>query len=175
MIFVNSMSDLFHEKVPFDFIESVFDTMRRADAHVFQVLTKRAERLSKLAGRLDWPNNVWMGVTVECQACTDRIALLLETPAAVKFISAEPLLEPLDIDLHGLDWVIAGGESGPGARPVQEEWFLELRDSCVEAEVPFFFKQWGGVRKNQKGRSLDGQIWDEFPQVSRAQQMTLVA
>ena len=175
MVFVNSMSDLFHEKVPFEFNQSVFDTMRRADRHVFQVLTKRAERLSELAGRLDWPDNIWMGVTVECQPCTDRIPLLLETPAAVKFISAEPLIERLDIDVHGLDWVIAGGESGPSARPVHEKWLLELRDRCGEAEVPFFFKQWGGVRKKRNGRLLDGQTWDELPPISRAQQMTLVA
>ena len=175
MVFVNSMSDLFHEKVPFGFIESVFETMRRADRHVFQVLTKRAERLRELAERLDWPDNVWMGVTVECQSCVYRIPLLLETPAAVKFISAEPLIESLDIDVRGLDWVIAGGESGPSARAVREEWLLELRDRCGEAEVPFFFKQWGGVRKKRNGRLLDGQTWDEFPPIRRSEQMTLVA
>lgn len=168
MIFVNSMSDIFHEEVPLEFIKQVFDTIRHAHWHTFQVLTKRADRLAELASELDWPKNLWMGVTVECQDCAGRIDKLRATPAAVKFISAEPLLGPLDIDLDGIDWVIVGGESGPRARPIKEEWVIALRDKCEQASVPFFFKQWGGVNKKKTGRLLDGRTYDDYPRPAQA-------
>lgn len=168
VIFVNSMSDLFHEAVPVDFIEQVFDVMRRADWHVFQILTKRHERLSELAGQLDWPPNVWMGVSVENRRFVQRVDHLRTVPAAVRFISAEPLLGPLgDIDLDGIHWLIAGGESGPKHRPVQAEWVRQLRDHCVADGVPFFFKQWGGTRSKSGGRTLDGQFWSQMPEIER--------
>ena len=164
LVFVNSMSDLFHKFVPDDYIEAVFDVMRRAHWHQFQVLTKRSSRLARLAGSLDWPKNVWMGVSVENQEYEFRIDHLRGTPAAVKFLSLEPLLGPLpSLDLDRIDWVIVGGESGPGARPCEKEWVTEIRDQCQAAEVPFFFKQWGGVNKKRTGRLLEGQIWDELP------------
>ena len=164
VIFVNSMSDLFHEEVPFDFIESVFDVMSRADQHVFQILTKRHERLAELAPSLPWPPNVWMGVSIENRRFLQRADHLRTVPAAIRFISAEPLLGPLDdLDLEGVDWLIAGGESGPKHRPVKEEWLLDLRDSCLEAGVPFFFKQWGGVRPKSGGRLLQDREWNDMP------------
>lgn len=163
MIFVNSMSDLFHEEVPLEFIKSIFQTIKSAPQHTFQALTKRAERLSELAPELDWPENLWMGVTVECQSCAPRIDHLRTVPAAVKFLSVEPLIGPLDISLAGVDWVIAGGESGPKARPMDIEWIRVLRDNCIATDTPFFFKQWGGVNKKRAGRVLDGRTWDEFP------------
>jgi protein gp37 len=169
-IFVNSMSDLFHEEVEIEFIQSVFATMEAAHWHKFQVLTKRADRLAEIADRLPWPENVWMGVSVENQRWTSRIDRLRETPAAVKFLSCEPLLGPLELDLDGIDWVIVGGESGHRARPMRLEWARAVRDQCVSASVPFFFKQWGahnesGIRgaKNANGRMLDGRVWDEMP------------
>jgi protein gp37 len=163
-IFVNSMSDLFHEDVPEEFLQRVFQVMRSAHWHRFQVLTKRAERLAVLDERLDWPPNVWMGVSVETAAYKPRIDALRKTGAAVKFLSLEPLLGSLGkLRLGGIDWVIAGGESGPGARPMQEEWVLDLRDQCQRARVPFFFKQWGGVNKKRAGRVLEGRTWDELP------------
>ena len=163
-IFVNSMSDLFHHDVPLEFILKVFDVMGRAQWHQFQVLTKRAERLSELNGRLPWSPNVWMGVSVENQRYVYRIEHLRHTDAAVKFLSLEPLLGPLpELDLSGIDWVIAGGESGPRARPVQQSWVVEIRDQCLQARVPFFFKQWGGVHKKKAGRLLEGRTWDEMP------------
>ncbi len=163
-VFVNSMSDLFHKDVPLSFIRKVFEVMRRADWHTFQVLTKRSERLAALAGRLPWPPNVWLGVTVEEAECRFRISDLRQVPAVVRFLSLEPLLSPLpDLDLSGIDWVIAGGESGPGARPMRPEWVRGIRDRCVAAGVPFFFKQWGGVRKKKAGRTLDGRTWDCMP------------
>jgi protein gp37 len=168
VIFVNSMSDLFHEAVPLDFIEEVFDVMRRADWHVFQILTKRHERLSELADQLDWPPNVWMGVSVENRRFVQRVDHLRTVPAAVRFISAEPLLGPLDdIDLDGIHWLIAGGESGPKHRPVQAEWVCQLRDRCVAEGVPFFFKQWGGARPKSGGRTLDGRLWSQLPGTER--------
>lgn len=170
LIFVNSMSDMFHEDVPEDFIAQVFDVMRRASWHRFQVLTKRAERLAELASQLPWPPNVWMGVSVENQRWTSRVELLRRTPAQVKFLSCEPLLGPLELDLTGIDWVIVGGESGHGARPMQLDWARSVRDQCLTAGVPFFFKQWGlydeaGSRKGKKaaGRTLDGRTWNELP------------
>lgn len=167
MIFVNSMSDLFHEKVPVDFLKSVFDVMRRAEWHTFQVLTKRSERLKELASLLEWPKNVWMGVSVESNDYVSRVDDLRAVPAAVRFLSLEPLLGPLpSLNLSGVNWVIVGGESGPGARPIQPEWVRDLRNRCTAEAIPFFFKQWGGVRKSQTGRELDGRTWDEFPRVS---------
>ncbi|MFN8499868.1 MAG: phage Gp37/Gp68 family protein [Anaerolineae bacterium] len=164
MIFVNSMSDLFHDDVPLEFVQRIFDVMRRADWHTFQVLTKRSERLLELNGAIIWPPNVWMGVSVESCKYTFRIEDLRRTSAAVKFLSLEPLLGPLhDLNLEGIDWVIVGGESGPGARPVTEKWITDIRDQCLDARVPFFFKQWGGVRKKHTGRLLQGRTWDELP------------
>jgi protein gp37 len=163
-IFVNSMSDLFHENVPIEFIESVFLTMRRAKHHTFQVLTKRSERLADVAGKLEWPENVWMGVSVESQEYLERIDHLRLTGANVKFLSLEPLLGPLDkLDLKGIDWAIAGGESGPNARPMDPRWVRSIRDQCTSANVAFHFKQWGGVQKKKTGRVLDGRTWDELP------------
>jgi protein gp37 len=174
VIFVNSMSDLFHEDVPVEYIQQVFDVMQRASWHTFQVLTKRAERLEELAPLLPWPRNVWMGVSVENQRWTSRIDHLRRTPATVKFLSCEPLLGPLDLDLREIDWVIVGGESGHGARPMQLDWARGVRDQCRAVEVPFFFKQWGaydeqGVRRGKKesGRALDGRIWNEMPRTKR--------
>jgi protein gp37 len=166
MIFVNSMSDLFHKDVPVDFIQKVFATMRRADWHTFQVLTKRADRLAKLDPQIEWPENVWMGVSVENSDVTGRIDYLRSTDARIKFLSLEPLLAPMmGMNLRGIDWVIVGGESGPGARPMDREWVIDIRKQCRAAHVPFFFKQWGGVRKAKAGRVLDGRTWDEMPQV----------
>lgn len=164
MIFVNSMSDLFHEDVPDDFISSVFDVMKRAHWHRFQVLTKRDERLAELASRLEWPTNVWMGVSVENKLAKRRIKSLQAIPAAVRFLSIEPLLESLGrIRLTGIHWVIVGGESGPGARPMEEAWVLEVKNQCDAAKVPFFFKQWGGVNKKKAGRILYGRTWEGLP------------
>lgn len=164
IVFVNSMSDLFHEQVPEEFIHRVFDVMSRVGWHRFQVLTKRDRRMANLAPTLPWPENVWMGVTVESNRHVDRVDRLRKVPAAVKFVSAEPLLGPLpDLDLSSIDWLIAGGESGPGARPMDPGWVRDLRDRCKQASVPFFFKQWGGVRKNGAGRLVDGRTWDEMP------------
>ena len=165
MIFVNSMSDLFHENVPAEFIDEVFSVMRGTPQHIYQVLTKRSERLAELSDTIDWPANVWMGVSVESSQVLSRIDDLRSTGAAVKFLSCEPLIGPLDgIALDGMDWVIAGGESGPGARPMQASWVRDVRDACVEAGVPFHFKQWGGVVKSKFGRELDGRTWDELPE-----------
>jgi protein gp37 len=164
LIFVNSMSDLFHPAVPTDFIERVFATMLAAQDHTFQVLTKRPERVLELASLLDWPANVWMGTSVEDKRVLDRVDLLRHVPAAVRFLSCEPLIGSLrDLDLRGIDWVIVGGESGPGARPMNEEWILEILDLCREASVPFFFKQWGGVIKSRTGRELRGDTYDAIP------------
>ena len=169
MIFVNSMSDLFHEDVPVDFIQRVFDVMRRAHWHTFQVLTKRAERLLALDSEIDWPENVWMGVSVEMEKYAYRIDHLRETHARIKFLSLEPLLGPIPhLDLRGIDWVIVGGESGPKARPVREKWVIEIRDQCLKASVPFFFKQWGGVNKKKNGRLLEGRFWNELPLLETA-------
>jgi protein gp37 len=163
-IFVNSMSDLFHENVPEDFIRRVFDVMQKAHWHRFQILTKRSGRLAELAPRLTWPGNVWMGVSVERNDYLFRVDDLRRVPAAVRFLSCEPLLGPLTgLDLEGIHWIIVGGESGPYSRPLQEEWIVEIRDQCVKSEVPFFFKQWGGFNKKKAGRSLQGRTWDQLP------------
>lgn len=167
VIFVNSMSDLFHEDVPFEFIERVFETMRSASHHVFQVLTKRADRLLELDACLSpWPRNVWMGVSVEHEDYTWRIDWLRHTGARTKFVSFEPLLGPLPaLDLDGIDWVIVGGESGPGARPMDKRWVVDIRRQCEEQNRKFFFKQWGGVNKKKAGRTLDGRTYDAMPAV----------
>lgn len=163
-IFVNSMSDLFHPGIPESYIREVFGTMNRASWHAFQVLTKRAERLADMGGSLPWSANIWQGVSVEDDRVVARIELLRQVPARVRFLSLEPLIGPLDdLDLEGIHWVIVGGESGPGARPMKKEWVNSIRDQCVEASVPFFFKQWGGPRKHVSGRLLDGKTWDGFP------------
>jgi len=164
MIFVNSMSDLFHRDVPTEFVLRVFDVMSRAGWHTFQLLTKRSDRLLELNPELSWPVNVWMGVSVESQDYRFRVDHLRQTGAHVKFLSLEPLLGPLPgLDLRGINWVIVGGESGPGARPLQERWVLDIRDQCHESQAPFFFKQWGGVRKKRAGRLLEGRTWDAMP------------
>lgn len=164
VIFVNSMSDMFHKEVPLEFIRRCFDVMEQASQHTFQVLTKRPERAAELAHELPWPGNVWMGTSVENADYTWRIDELRRIDAAIQFLSIEPLLGPIpDLLLDGIHWVIVGGESGPGARPMEEEWVLEIRDQCVEARVPFFFKQWGGVNKKRTGRRLRGQIWEQLP------------
>jgi len=164
VVFVNSMSDLFHDDVPDMFISAVFDTMSRATAHTFQVLTKRADRLLRLAQHLPWPANVWMGVSVESASYAWRIDRLRATNAAVKFLSLEPLLGPLpDLDLSGIGWVIVGGESGPGCRPMESAWLRGIRQQCVDARVAFFFKQWGGIQKKRAGRLLDSRTYDEMP------------
>ncbi len=163
-IFVNSMSDMFHARVPREFILRAFNVMRRAHWHRFQVLTKRADRLANLSLELPWADNIWMGVSVESEGYTYRIDYLRETGALIKFLSLEPLLGPLDnLKLDGIDWVIAGGESGPGARLMDPEWVISIRNQCVEAGVPFFFKQWGGVWKKKFGRTLEGRTWDQMP------------
>jgi protein gp37 len=163
-IFVNSMSDLFHKDVPIDFILRVFHTMRRASWHRFQILTKRSDRLLELNPKIDWPSNVWMGVSVERQDYTFRIDHLRMTDARIKFLSLEPLLGPLmNLDLENMDWVIVGGESGPRARPIKEEWVVSIRDQCAVRNIPFFFKQWGGTRKKKTGRLLEGRTWEQFP------------
>lgn len=164
LIFVNSMSDLFHEDVPFEFIKRVFGVMAENSHHVFQILTKRSKRLSQLAPQLKWPRNVWMGVSIENMAYTYRIDNLRNVPAAVRFLSCEPLLSSLGpLNLSGIHWVIVGGESGPGARPMEKTWATEIRDSCQQQGVPFFFKQWGGTNKKKAGKLLDGALWHEKP------------
>ena len=167
-IFVNSMSDLFHEDVPETFILSTFDVMRRASWHRFQVLSKRSERIAEISPRLPWANNIWMGVSVENAETAFRIDYLRQTAAHIKFLSLEPLLGPLPrLDLSGIDWVIVGGESGPGARPMNEAWVIDLRRQCQRAGVSFFFKQWGGVQKKKAGRLLEGRTWDELPKTGQ--------
>ena len=165
-IFVNSMSDLFHDKVPLEYIKDVFDVMNRADWHQYQVLTKRAERLEELSRELPWAPHIWMGVSVENKDYLWRIDHLRRTRAHIKFLSIEPLIGPLGkINLRGIDWVIAGGESGPRARPMDAAWVRDVRDQCVRAGVSFFFKQWGGVQKKRHGRFLEGRTWDEMPEL----------
>jgi protein gp37 len=165
-IFVNSMSDLFHEAVPLDYIRQVFGVMAQAHWHIFQILTKRADRLAAVAGGLLWPRNVWQGVSVESERYTGRITSLRTVPAPIRFLSVEPLLGPIpNLPLAGIHWVIVGGESGPGARPLDSSWVLGIRDQCSSARVPFFFKQWGGRTPKSGGRLLEGQTWDEMPVV----------
>ena len=167
-IFVNSMSDLFNKDVPVDFIHRVFDVMRRADWHRFQILTKRSDRLLDLSPQLPWSPHIWMGVSVENEDYVYRIDHLRRTKAKLKFLSLEPLLGPLRrLNLKGIDWVIVGGESGPGSRPMAQSWAVDIRNQCRKANVPFFFKQWGGFNKKKSGRSLEGRTWDEMPLLIR--------
>lgn len=167
-VFVNSMADLFHESVPLPFIQSVFDTMADTPRHTYQVLTKRADRLSEISAHLAWPINVWMGVSVESRDYLWRIDHLLATGARVKFISLEPLLGPLvpGLDLAGVDWTIVGGESGPGARSIETPWVRAIRDLCIETGTAFHFKQWGGPVKSKTGRELDGRTWEQWPAIT---------
>lgn len=166
LIFVNSMSDLFHEDVPFDFIKRVFLTMRETPQHTYQLLTKRAERLEELSPLLQWAENIWMGVSVENSEYSFRIDHLSRAHADIKFLSLEPLLGPLEnLNLSEIDWVIAGGESGPGSRYVDPEWIRSIRDQCLDAGVAFHFKQWGGTNKKKAGRIIDGRTWDDMPPV----------
>lgn len=167
VVFVNSMSDLFHARVPLDFIRQVFDVIRETPQHTYQVLTKRAHRLERIADQLDWPDNLWMGVSVESAEVVDRIDNLRRTPARTRFLSCEPLLTALpNLNLTGIDWVIAGGESGPRARPMASRWVEEIRDQCTDVGVAFFFKQWGGRTPKANGRELEGRTWDEMPQLA---------
>lgn len=164
LVFVNSMSDLFHKDVPLKFIQKVFDVMNGCPQHTFQVLTKRSERLLELSKSLNWSENIWMGVSVESQDYTWRVHDLAKTDAKVKFLSVEPLIGPIhQIALRNIDWVIVGGESGPGARPMEESWVLKIKEKCIKADVPFFFKQWGGVNKKKTGRLLENREWNEMP------------
>lgn len=164
LIFVNSMSDLFHELVPDEYVAKVFEVMRQASWHKFQLLTKRTKRLVQMRFRLAWPRNVWIGASVESPRYLWRVHDLVRVPAAVRFLSVEPLLAPIPaLPLRGVDWVIVGGESGPGCRPMNAEWVREIRAQCRTAKVPFFFKQWGGTRKSANGRRLDGRLWNEMP------------
>jgi protein gp37 len=163
-IFVNSMSDLFLQDIPTDFIKQVFDVMQKAHWHTFQVLTKRADRLAELSQELPWASNIWMGVSIENSDYAFRADLLRTVGAHVKFLSIEPLLGPLSgLSLDGIDWVIVGGESGPGARAMQEEWVIEIKEHCLHAKVPFFFKQWGGFHKKKAGKELQGRTWEQMP------------
>lgn len=163
-VFVNSMSDLFHKDIPLDFIQQVFEVMNNNPQHIFQVLTKRAERLLELNPHLQWSKNIWMGVSVEDDRVLNRIDCLRETNAQIKFLSIEPLLGALpDLNLAKIDWVIVGGESGAKARPMKPEWVIDIQKQCAQAAVPFFFKQWGGTRKKTTGRELQGKIYDEMP------------
>ena len=165
LVFVNSMSDLFHESVPTTFIQSVFETMNKVPQHTFQVLTKRPPRVAQLDGKLNWTPNIWLGTSIESEDWLGRLEPLKQTGAQIKFLSLEPLLGPLPgIQLEGIDWVIVGGESGPGSRPMHPDWVREIRDNCREHGVPFFFKQWGGVFKKRTGRILDKRTWDEMPE-----------
>lgn len=164
VIFVNSMSDLFHEAVPLDFIQKTFDVMNRCPQHTFQVLTKRPERTAEIADQLHWSSNIWMGTSVENAEVTHRVHALRRVPAHVRFLSVEPLLGPIPrLPVKDIHWIIVGGESGPGARPMKKEWVIQIRDRCEKFGVPFFFKQWGGVNKKTTGRELDGQTFDEMP------------
>ncbi|HEV2493268.1 MAG TPA: phage Gp37/Gp68 family protein [Terriglobia bacterium] len=176
LVFVNSMSDLFHHRVPLDFIRSIFSVMARCPHHTFQILTKRSQRLSEIAPRLEWPPNVWMGVSVENQAAAFRIRNLRTVPARIRFLSVEPLLGPIDaLPLDDIDWVIVGGESGPKARSMEKEWVESIFNQCRASNVPFFFKQWGGVRKKQTGRSLNGRIYDEMPRSTDRRESTALS
>ena len=165
-IFVNSMSDLFQDGVPLSIIKKVFGVMKEAYWHQFQILTKRSQRLLECSSKLEWPGNIWMGVSVESQDFEFRIDELRQTNAAIKFLSLEPLLGPLpSLNLKGIDWVIVGGESGPGSRPMDKKWVIEIQKQCREGKVPFFFKQWGGINKKRAGRILRGRTWDQYPKV----------
>lgn len=172
IVFVNSMSDLFHEDIPLDFIRSVFGVMNSNPQHVFQVLTKRADRLLALNNDVQWTDNIWMGVSVENNEVSSRIDLLSKTSAKIKFLSLEPLIGPLpNLDLDSIDWVIVGGESGRKPRPMKEEWVTDIKNQCQQANVPFFFKQWGGTNKKKTGRLLEGKTWDEMPDIELVQSL----
>lgn len=176
LIFVNSMSDLFHKDVPFSFIKKIFRTMEDANWHTFQIVTKRSERLLELSRKLNWPTNIWMGVTVESNRYVKRINDLSKVPCMVKFLSMEPLLSDFpELPINNMDWVIVGGESGPGSRPMQREWVRRVREHCLSNNIPFFFKQWGGVNKKKNGRMLDGKTWDEMPELARKSKPALNA
>jgi protein gp37 len=166
LIFVNSMSDLFHKDVPLSFIQKIFTVMRQADWHIFQILTKRSERMASLASKIDWPENVWAGVTVESADYYDRLDDLRSVPAALRYVSVEPMLGPMpDFPLDGIDWIILGGESGPGARPIEKRWVVDMKNRCKKNDVPFFFKQWGGTNRQETGCLLDGKYYHEMPKI----------
>jgi len=166
IIFVNSMSDIFHDKIPDEYIIKIFETMNKAYWHTFQVLTKRPKRLEKIANKLKWTSNIWMGVTVEGNEYIDRVDYLRNCPANIKFLSIEPLIDSVNkLDYTGIDWVIVGGESGYGARVLEKRWVTEVKNRCLELNIPFFFKQWGGVNKKKAGRLLDGKIYDDMPKI----------
>jgi protein gp37 len=172
-IFVNSMSDLFHEAIPIEFILRIFDTMQRAKWHRFQILTKRSERMLQLSPQLPWSSHIWMGVTVEDKKFIYRIEHLKNTDAKVKFLSLEPLLSSItNLNLNGINWVIVGGESGPKARPMKKEWVVDIKNQCQSEKVPFFFKQWGGINKKRAGRELEGRIWNETPSLLPSTQLS---
>lgn len=176
LIFVNSMSDLFHDDIPEEFIKDVFSVMKRANWHQFQLLTKRPNRMLEVALSMqEWPSNVWAGVSVESQAWLWRSEVLKQVPARIKFLSCEPLLGPLKLSLDNLQWVIVGGESGVGARPIEIKWVKDIRNQCINASVPFFFKQWGGVQKKKYGRELDGRTWNDLPLYAENQDDTKLA
>ena len=166
MIFVNSMSDIFHKDIEDDYILKIFEIMNKAYWHIFQVLTKRPERLKELKNKINWSNNIWLGTTIESNKYINRVKYIKETEAKIKFISFEPLLNSVkDINLEGINWVIVGGESGSSARIIKKEWIYEIKDKCDKLNIPFFFKQWGGTNKKKSGRILDGKIYDEMPQI----------
>jgi protein gp37 len=166
LIFVNSMSDLFHKDVPLKFIRKIFDVMSQADRHIFQILTKRSERMLSLSSKLVWPENVWAGVTVESSQYYHRLGDLRRVPAAIRYVSLEPMLGPMpDFPIEGVDWIILGGESGPGARPMKKSWVIEIRDRCRKYNIPFFFKQWGGFNRKETGCMLDGKYYHEMPRL----------
>lgn len=174
LIFVNSMSDLFHERIPMKFIKHVFDTMERCPQHIFQILTKRSRRLREIARELPWPPNVWIGVSIENTRVLYRVYDLQQVPAYVRFLSCEPLIGALDaLPLDGIKWVIVGGESGPKARPMKKEWVVSILKQCRKAGIPFFFKQWGGVRKDLTGRKLNGRTYNEIPLERHKSQLAL--
>jgi protein gp37 len=176
VVFVNSMSDMFHEDVPFDYVRRIFDVMQRADQHIFQILTKRSRALKRLSARLPWPDNVWMGVTVENSNYKSRIDDLRAVPAKTRWLSMEPLLGPVEgMDLSGIHWVVVGGESGPGARPIEKQWVLDILRQCREQDTAFFFKQWGGVNKRKAGRRLNGRHYNEMPDLPSEASRTLQA
>lgn len=167
-VFVNSMSDLFHEEVPDSFIFEVFDVMKKAGRHQFQILTKRSGRLKAIAKELDWPRNVWMGVSIENESVRFRVDDLRKVPASVRFLSLEPLIERItELELNNIDWVIVGGESGPGARLMKKDWVILIKELCIKQNIPFFFKQWGGINKKKNGRLLEGRTWEEMPRIAQ--------
>ncbi|HEY5122850.1 MAG TPA: phage Gp37/Gp68 family protein [Ignavibacteria bacterium] len=171
IVFVNSMSDIFHERIPLNFLKKVFKVMNDTPRHIYQVLTKRSERLEEIANKFEWTENIWMGVSVEDDRVINRIANLKNTPAKIKFLSLEPLLSSLpNLNLKGIDWVIVGGESGTKSRPVQKEWIIDIKDQCEKANVEFFFKQWGGMNKKANGRELNGKVYNGMPKIQINQQ-----